>query len=70
MMKTSNEYQVQLGKLYVRTPKAVFAAIAYSFADRLDGEAPTPNRIKETIINEWRALNDSGIVPQKPLQGD
>lgn len=65
-MKTSNEYQDQLGKFYARTPKAVFAAIAYSFADRLDGETPTPYGIKIAIINEWRALNENGIVPQKP----
>lgn len=64
-----NEYAAQLGKLYEQTPKAVFAAIAYSFADRLDGEAPTPNRIAEMLVEEWLALSTAGIIPQKPPKG-
>jgi hypothetical protein len=59
-----NDYAKQLGPLYDKTPKAVFAAIAYSFADRIIG---SPDADLAAIIKEeWAVLHDNGIVPQKP----
>lgn len=63
-MKLHNEYARALSN-YERIPKAVLAAIAYSFADRLncDIEGATP---EGTIMDEWHLLYENGIVPQRP----
>lgn len=62
-VKVGNEYADTLGRLYARTPKAVFAAIAVSFAtaggDALD-------KAELNILREWTALHNAGIVSQKP----
>jgi hypothetical protein len=59
----TNNYADALGELFDKTPKSVFAAIAFSFAtcggDRWQEGA-------EEILREWWALHESGIVPQKP----
>jgi hypothetical protein len=65
-LKIHNEYAVAFGKLYADTPKAVFAAVAFSFAMRLSEDKP-----KEAIaefVREWLVLHDQGIVPQRPRQ--
>jgi hypothetical protein len=54
--------------LDIDAPKTVWMAIAVSLANRIDGTgvierggAPT-----DTLMAEWQALYDNGIVPQKP----
>jgi len=42
--------------------KAVFAALAYSFAVQLAGEDGAIALMRA----EWATLNDNGIVPQRP----
>ena len=63
-MKSFNDYAGKFGRLYARTPKAVFAAIAYSFADRIIANPDAD--LVEVIKEEWAVLHDNGIVPQKP----
>ena len=57
-MKKSNEYAAAFAKLYDVTPKAVFAAIAWSLANRIGG-----NEV-HTVMQEWNILHLNGIVPQ------
>jgi hypothetical protein len=61
--KISNEYARAFGDLYERTPKAVFAAIAFSAltcgGDNWDGG-------QAALLKEWRTLHANGIVPQAP----
>lgn len=68
----SNEYLALAGaRFYDRTPKAVFAALAISFAMRIgddEDSMPQPHdmdRIEAILLEEWRILNVNGIVPQK-----
>ena len=63
-VKLSNEYARLLGPLYADMPKAVLAAIAVSFANRLnDGVF---QGVECLLMDEWQALYDNGIVPQRP----
>jgi len=63
-LKTYNEYANAINPhLYVRTPKAVFAALVVSL---LSGGGESFERINELILHEWQVLHDNGIVPQKP----
>lgn len=62
--KLGNEYSRALGQLFELTPKAVFAAIAYSYATRITEEQP--GAAVAEFLNEWRVLHQQGIVPQKP----
>lgn len=62
--KIGNEYADALGAFYAETPKAVLAAVLYSFTLRLHGEDPQPADIRNMIANEWRTLHVNGIVPQ------
>ena len=62
-LKLSNDYQRAFGRLYAKTPKAVFAAIAYSGAS---GGGDYPDRAIENFLHEWWTLYHNGIVPQKP----
>ena len=64
-VKLSNEYILQYGKLYASTPKAVFAAVALSLAF-IDVEEQGFDLACARVMNEWRALYENGIVPQKP----
>jgi len=44
--------------------KTVFMAIALSFALRItEGNI---DAARQLVMNEWQALHDNGIVPQKP----
>lgn len=61
-LKISNEYAAAFERLYAETPKAVFAALAYSLARRLN-EDQHEAAIGE-LLNEWRILHDNGILPQ------
>ena len=61
--KKSNEY-ARMFRDYDKIPKAVFAAIAFSmcfFSVEEDEE-----RARERFNEEWEALHNCGIVPQKP----
>jgi hypothetical protein len=62
-MATTNEYARELVQ-YEQTPKAVYAAIALSFAMRLNAEDFI--EAERAVEDEWRILHDNGIVPQKP----
>lgn len=69
-MKSSNEYAQAFGPLYDKIPKAVFAAVAYSYAGWAGGEeAKTTEEQVELFLKEWRVLWENGIVPQKALSG-
>jgi hypothetical protein len=62
MSKKLNNYVLAIDQeLYEKTPKAVWAAIAISYAsgggDRFEEAAPN-------IAREWQALQAAGIVPQ------
>lgn len=63
-MKKGNEY---LGPLdsFEKTPKAVYAAIAVSFANRFGIDLKEANA---AINEEWQALYEAGIIPQKPIK--
>jgi hypothetical protein len=57
-MKTTNNYATQFRHHYARTPKAVFAAIAFSFAQRLAADdSETALRL---FFTEWKTLNLNG----------
>lgn len=60
-LKKLNEY-VGMVKEYDRIPKAVFAAIAISYAIQLE-----PDIWKDELFAEWGALYMNRIVPQKPI---
>jgi len=50
------------GKFYTDTPKAVFAALAFSLAERLsNGE-----QSESVLIEEWAILHTNGLVLQRP----
>lgn len=61
-MKLSNSYQRRFPN-YADTPKAVIAAIAFSFAMRLRED--DFDLAAQEIRLEWKILNDARIVPQK-----
>jgi hypothetical protein len=63
-MKAGNEYAQAFERLYATIPKAVFAAVAYLFAMRLNKDQP--DKAVGEFLNEWRILHQQGIVPQKP----
>ena len=63
-MKIHNEYAAAFDKLYASTPKAVFAAVAYSFASLL--EEGVQDNVVPLFLNEWRILYENGIVRQAP----
>lgn len=61
-IKKSNEYAQEFPN-YTGTPKAVIAAIALSLAQRIVDSGQEP---ADVIREEWTALYDNGVVPQKP----
>ena len=63
MSKLFNEYAGCLpSRMYANTPKAVFAALAVSFALRFNEDAV--DAVPETLRTEWDVLHLNGIVPQ------
>jgi len=64
-IKLSNEYQRAFGSLYAKTPKAVLAAVAFSFAWR-DSEGVGIEEALSYITDEWWKLHQNGIVQQRP----
>lgn len=63
--KISNQYAQAFDRLYAKTPKAVFAAVAFSLSFINVEESGTDAAVKH-FINEWRMLHENGIVPQEP----
>lgn len=61
-LKVSNEYAQAFGRLYAETPKAVFAAIVWSFCSE---GGSSPDLATNKFLEEWRVLNHNGIVPQQ-----
>lgn len=64
-MKRRNEYIHALGNFYARTPKAVFAAVAFSYANRLFAKSEG-TEVADLLADEWKVLFENGIVPQRP----
>ena len=62
-MKIHNEYAAEFPN-YSAIPKAVFSAIAFSFAMRLNEDDPA--RALQMCFDEWEALNLNGVIPQMP----
>lgn len=62
-IKKTNEYSRQFGPLYGKVPKAVFAAVVYSFVSS-GGDDQT--HAIQRFIQEWRILHENGILTQKP----
>lgn len=63
-LEYGGKYAAAFEKLYASTPKAVFAAVAYSFASLLE-EGRQENAVP-LFLNEWRVLHQNGIVQQTP----
>jgi hypothetical protein len=66
-----NDYLPVVQSIFERTPKAVFAAIAVSFANRLDGEDALQRDggtedLLRAVMEEWDMLHQAGIIPQRP----
>lgn len=59
--KKRNDYVREIPS-YDDIPKAVFAAIAFSFAMRL--EEDDADRARRLLVTEWAILHQSGLVPQ------
>lgn len=61
--KMLNEYAEAVPcAVYEAIPKAVWAAIAISFANRIDGDRL--DQAAQMIVHEWSILHQNGIVPQ------
>lgn len=61
--KLFNDYAAQFTR-FDSIPKTVFAAIAFSFAMRLN--ADDPKAALEECYREWETLTKNGIVRQSP----
>lgn len=62
----TNEYVWTLPTgIFDRIPKTVWAAISLSLAMR---HVDRLNEALRIVMDEWQALYDNGIVPQKPFQ--
>lgn len=62
IVKKDNEYANQVRAL--EGSKAVWMAIAFSFAMRLSDE--NPEQARTICLEEWTALHRNGIVTQRP----
>jgi hypothetical protein len=57
MKMITNSYAQAFGRLYAKTPKAVFAAVAFSFAGWACGqEAKTDAEQVQRFVDEWARL--------------
>jgi len=63
--KLVNERQLSLGRVFEETPKAVFAAIAFSAYEQLGF---TAEEIPARIAAEWIALFGNGQVESRPTK--
>jgi len=62
--KRGNQYAELLGAAYNDMPKALLAAIAVSFAARLEDDSL--DKAGALVLEEWRALYQNGVVSQRP----
>jgi len=66
-VKIGNNYSRAMDKFYADTPKAVFAAIAFSYATWACGnEALETEEIIGRMMTEWKTLHENEIIPQPP----
>lgn len=65
-LKLHNDYARLLGRSYADMPKAVLAAVAVSYATRCLELTLEPEPVTQAIRDEWAALHENGIVPQRP----
>lgn len=65
--KQGNKYAQQFGGEYERIPKAVFAAVALSFAARYCRGDLGGGTLH--FLAEWQVLHENGIIPQIPVAG-
>ena len=65
MSKAQNPYAnlLRKGKLFEVCPKAVFAALAVSYASR---GGDFLDNVENKVLKEWWILYRNQIVPQKP----
>lgn len=68
--KKGNEYAAKMGERYARIPKAVWAAIAISYASSGGDLLHDMDAVDDNISREWHALYNNGIVPQQPDKPD
>ena len=65
VFKLKNQYMDLIDpKLYATIPKSVFAAIAVSLT--IIRHEDDQSGMNAKLLEEWQALFDNGIVPQKP----
>ncbi len=62
-IKIGNNYAEAFGRLYAKTPKAVFAAIVYSYTS---SGGDHPEVAMKNFLDEWAILHQNGIVDQEP----
>jgi hypothetical protein len=65
--KVTNGYAQAFGDLYEKTPKAVFAAIVYSFVSI--GDDLSRYEAVQNFLEEWGMLFETGIVDQPAPAG-
>lgn len=70
-----NNYMAAAGsEFFEKTPKAVWAALAVSFAamtvESAEEFLENPGAVAETLAGEWAILYRAGIVPQSPPKKD
>jgi hypothetical protein len=63
-MTISNEYSRAFGQLYERIPKAVFAAVAYSYCST--GGDLEPDEAVDRFLTEWATLYLNGLGVPRP----
>ena len=66
--KRTNEYATLIERT-IDAPKAVWMALAVSLANQLAG-GPLDRGLPpvDTLMAEWQALHNNGIVPQRPTR--
>jgi hypothetical protein len=52
--------------LYAAIPKAVWAALAVSYASNGGDRVNDTDFLRDAILREWWILHNNGIVPQRP----
>ena len=64
-VKLPNQYSTRI-RTVIDAPKAVWEALAVSLANRETGVLDRGQLPTDTLMAEWQALYDNGIVPQRP----
>jgi hypothetical protein len=69
--KLHNEYAEALndaGRLFENTPKAVLGAMVVSLMTCGGDTIDDTGALRERFLEEWAALHNCGIIPQKPIK--